>query len=613
MKHSTKIVRPAVVLPLTIAALGTYIANAAIPPVPVPPQNPITEAKRVLGKMLFWDEQLSSSNVVSCGTCHVPATGGGDNRISRNPGDDNVLNTPDDILGSAGIIRSDALDNFERDPVFAFNPQITGRSAPTMINAAFAPNLFWDGRGTSQFTDPQTGNVLIPVGGALESQAAAPILNNVEMAHAGFAWGDVSAKLQRVVPLDLSTTLPPDVLAARNANPSYPALFNAAFGSSQITAARIAMAIATYQRTLISDQSPFDAFRAGNPNALNPQQTQGFQEFQNHNCNACHSIAGPNQDLFTDHTFRNLGLRPIAEDNGRQAITGNAADAGRFKVPSLRNVALKRTFMHNGQFQTLPQVLGFYAGPTQFPQNVDPARNAVRPLPPQDANLIVQFLGALTDPRVQNSTFPFDRPTLFVDRPGDRNVVLGGGVAGNGGIVPQIIVQAPALITNQEFRVGVANARGTSNARLGVSHTGPVNGRIVPEFFFPTIVTSADGTSTQHWPLSTEVAQPGETLFVQWFVTDASALGGTALSNVGQVRIFCGSGGCPCDDIDFNNDGSRFDPIDIDAYLSMFSEGPCVPATAACQDIDFNNDGSIFDPQDIDAFLSVYSEGPCIQ
>ncbi len=68
-----------------------------------------------------------------------------------------------------------------------------------------------------------------------------------------------------------------------------------------------------------------------------------------------------------------------------------------------------------------------------------------------------------------------------------------------------------------------------------------------------------------------------------------------------------------CDNIDFNNDGSIFDPMDIDAFLSVYGEGPCIPATATCNDIDFNNDGSIFDPMDIDAFLSVYGEGPCIR
>ncbi|GEM_PF-1226137 len=67
-----------------------------------------------------------------------------------------------------------------------------------------------------------------------------------------------------------------------------------------------------------------------------------------------------------------------------------------------------------------------------------------------------------------------------------------------------------------------------------------------------------------------------------------------------------------CDSIDFNNDGSLFDPRDIDAFISVFSEGPCLPTGATCNDIDFNNNGSCFDPADIEAFISVFSEGPCL-
>ena len=89
------------------------------------------------------------------------------------------------------------------------------------------------------------------------------------------------------------------------------------------------------------------------------------------------------------------------------------------------------------------------------------------------------------------------------------------------------------------------------------------------------------------------------------------------------VTGFCGaaqnSGGATltvttgptCDGIDFNNDSSLFDPVDIDAFLSVYGEGPCIPSGATCNDIDFNNDGSVFDPCDIDSFLLVFSEGPC--
>jgi hypothetical protein len=91
---------------------------------------------------------------------------------------------------------------------------------------------------------------------------------------------------------------------------------------------------------------------------------------------------------------------------------------------------------------------------------------------------------------------------------------------------------------------------------------------------------------------------------------DISDLGGLAL---GEAIIAVGElpTGPTCDSIDFNNDGSSFDPQDIDAFLSVFSEGPCIPESATCNDIDFNNDGSLFDPCDIDAFLLLFSEGPC--
>jgi hypothetical protein len=75
--------------------------------------------------------------------------------------------------------------------------------------------------------------------------------------------------------------------------------------------------------------------------------------------------------------------------------------------------------------------------------------------------------------------------------------------------------------------------------------------------------------------------------------------------------VFIASVPQACDSLDFNDDGSLFDPTDIDAFLSVFSEGPCVPSTATCNDVDFNNDGSLFDPCDIDSFLLVFSEGPC--
>ena len=84
--------------------VGAGVAGAALPPVPVPPENPITESKRVLGKILFFEEQISTSNVVSCATCHVPASGGADPRVAAHPGLDGIVGTPDDIQGSPGVV-----------------------------------------------------------------------------------------------------------------------------------------------------------------------------------------------------------------------------------------------------------------------------------------------------------------------------------------------------------------------------------------------------------------------------------------------------------------------------------------------------------------------------
>jgi cytochrome c peroxidase len=590
----------------TIAVILSLVAVRAamgvLPPVPVPPENPLTEEKRVLGKILFWDEQLSTANVVSCGSCHQPSRGGADPRLARHSGLDGVLNSPDDILGSPGVIRSDASNNYERDPVFLLNPQITGRAANANINAAFSPLLFWDGRATSTFTDPQAGTTAIASGGALESQSVGPPLSSVEMAHAATDWDLVVSKLSRAKPLDLATAIPTDVQGVLSTNPTYPDLFVRAFGDGEITAARIAFALGTYQRTLISDQTPFDRFRAGDATALTPGQLQGFNEFQAHSCAACHRVVN---DLFTDFSFRNIGLRPTTEDPGRQSISGNAADRGKFKVPGLRNVGLKRTFMHNGMFQSLTQVIQFYArapgAPAQFPDNRDPLMNAIVPLPPQDAGAIQDFLqNALTDPRVAGQQFPFDKPLLFTERPSDQAVLLGGGVAGSGGVVPRIIVQGPALIGNLDYRVGLYGALGGANARLGVSANPPVNGRISPASFAGSATAggagAGNGLATLQWPLDPRVFTGTQTLFVQWFVSDPAAAGGEALSNVAQLRIFCGRSGCPgaCEAIDFFSDGGvTID--DLIEYLAFFQQGS--------MRADLDEDG--FEPQKPDGGVTI--------
>src|SRR5215218_3498434 len=138
--------RPTVVLLLALAA-GPTVA-AGLPPVPVPAENPITEPKRVLGKILFWDEQLSSDGSVACGTCHRPGAGGADPRAGRFPGVDK--GTIDDVMGSPGIASLDHDGHSRPHPLFGSGAQITPRLSPSNFGGLWADELFWDGRARTR-------------------------------------------------------------------------------------------------------------------------------------------------------------------------------------------------------------------------------------------------------------------------------------------------------------------------------------------------------------------------------------------------------------------------------------------------------------------------------
>ena len=424
---------------LFVGVLGSSFLAAAqgggpppsLPDVPEPAENPITEPKRLLGKILFWDEQLSSTNTMSCGTCHIPAFGGADPRLGLHPGADEVFNTDDDIIGSPGVPRRDSNGDPVSDPLFGNARQVTGRAAQSYFASMFSDENFWDGRASSTFIDPEDEvTVVIAEGGGLESQAVGPILSSVEMAFEGRTWDDVRNKLAGAIPMLLASNLPPDLEAALDANPSYPELFNAAFGSSAITASRIGMAIASYERTLVADQTPWDLFNDGDNSALTANQQQGLDFLvQDTPCFNCHE-----PPLFSDDNFRNIGLRPSAEDLGRQEVSGQGQDAGEFKTPSLRNIGLRASLMHVGWVTDVQDAIDFYnagtqnTGHVQFTADqddipgggggggggggVDEINEINIPANMQDE--IVDFLvNGLTDPRVAAEEFPFDRPTLL--------------------------------------------------------------------------------------------------------------------------------------------------------------------------------------------------------
>ena len=412
---------------IALASLKAFAQNPPpppqeFPPAPYPHENTHSEEKRILGKILFWDEQLSSDNTMSCGTCHLPSSAGGEPRFGVHPGFDSLFDTNDDIVGSPGVVRRDLNGELVDDAVFGFEAQVTGRASPSFFMGVFSPDNFWDGRALPQFIDPEDGETeLIAEGGSLENQAVGPILNSVEMAHDGRTWDDVRTKLNTVIPLLLASEIPEDMQEALDATPSYPALFEAAFGDEGIDAGRIAFAIATYERSLIPDETPWDLFVAGDRGAMTANQIEGWDILRNDTvCLNCHR-----PPLFTDNNFHNIGLRPAVEDLGRFDVTGVNRDRGRFKTPSLRNVGLKTSLMHVGWVNDVQDALNFYVSGTQntgheqFTQNQSGIPNSNLTInqiniPIGDHPEIVDFLAnALTDPRVANETFPFDRPTLL--------------------------------------------------------------------------------------------------------------------------------------------------------------------------------------------------------
>jgi hypothetical protein len=309
------------------------------------------------------------------------------------------------------------------------------------------------------------------------------------------------------------------------------------------------MAIATYERTLVPDQTPYDAFVAGNPGALTPQQANGLNVFMGPGrCVICHTTG-----LFSDDQFHNLGLRPIAEDNGRQAVTGNAGGAGRFKTPSLRNIGLRDTFMHTGQFTSIGDVFTFYrlgGGP-----NLANKDQQIIPLnvPPNEANDLINFLtNGLTDPRVANSLPPFDRPTLrsqILSELGNQNGIP---TIGSGGRFPVLLSNIPGNLGNIDFKVGVHNAVGGAPSTLvlgmapGLSQLTGVwinlsfsgSELLIPWTLSGPAGVAGAGYGTVRVVLPSAPSLAGLALYSQWFVWDGGAPAGAAATRGGRLDLF---------------------------------------------------------------------------
>ena len=530
-------------------------------PPPVPAGNPITATKIYLGKTLFWDEQMSSTRTVACGTCHFAGAGGADPRNPANqlaPGPDNLLGTPDDVGGSAGVPGNNASGTYTPVAPFGLDAQVTGRRSMAYTDAGYSQTLFWDGRATSTFTDPITNQVILNNNAALESQVLGPPLSSAEMAHAGRDWNDVANRIAGSKPLALSPSVPTP-LATWLGGRSYPELFQEAFGTPEVTPARIAMAIATFERSLYSDRTPIDLDVQGiQPLTAAEARGRGLFNNGNTNCNVCH--AG---NRFTDNSFRYIGVRPETDDIGRMGVTGFPADRGAFKVPSLRNVGLKTSFFHNGRFTTLEQVVAFYNRGGDFDGNNKP--NLIHPLglsPQQQADLVAFLRRPMIDPRVQAENERFERPSLYLGS-SRQPTITGTGRAGSGNIAPVIKAISPPLAGNPNFTVSVASALGNANAVLVISSTDPGVGSAIPtsgDLAYLTTTTQNTGPGNGWASLTIPIPQTPQvvngTFYARWYITDPAAANGFSVSQAARFTVF-GDAVAPARAkfVDFDGDG----------------------------------------------------------
>jgi cytochrome c peroxidase len=274
---------------LGLAAFAATVAAepGSVPPglkpLTIPEDNPQTAAKVELGKQLYFDQRLSRDNTIACASCHDPKKG--------------WSNGARFATGVRG--------------------QVGGRSAPSIINAAYYPLQFWDGRAKE-----------------LEGQALGPIQNPIEM---DLTLEEVVAKLNKVE--------------------GYQQQFQKVF-NSEVTAGGIAKAIAAFERTVLSGDAPYDRFKAGDKTALSEAAQRGMKVFFNKaHCSACHS--GPS---FSDAAFHNIGVGMESKepDLGRFVVTKVEGDKGSFKTPTLREIGRTAPYMHDGRFPTLEEVVEYY-------------------------------------------------------------------------------------------------------------------------------------------------------------------------------------------------------------------------------------------------------------
>lgn len=320
---------------------------ANFPPMVEPSGNAMTVEGVQLGRKLFYDPILSADSTKSCFSCHS---------LDKNFTD--------------GMAFSEGIDG-----------DFGERSSMALVNLGFSPGpFFWDGRSNT-----------------LEDQALLPVEDPVELHD---TWENVECKLSN--------------------HPEYPGLFREAFGitnANEITKELAAKALSQFERTLISGNSRYDKVIFQQQGFFSDDEWNGYQMFfdlatgvlPDAECGHCH-----NAPLFTINQFRNNGLDEVFDlndfpDLGLGEVTGNLFDNGKFKIPTLRNIALTAPYMHDGRFETLEEVVDHYNSGGHYADNLDPLIYPIGLDSTQKAQLIA-FLHTLTDPDFMSDEENYGNP-----------------------------------------------------------------------------------------------------------------------------------------------------------------------------------------------------------
>lgn len=307
--------------PADVETINYTAVPEGFPPIPFPKDNPITPEKVQLGRMLFYEVRLSRDHkMASCSHCMKP-----ENTFS------------DNTQISLGI---------EKLPEY--------RNTMTIVNSAYRPALFWDGRGTS-----------------IESPAYRSL------------W------LTQILGADTNV-----IARELSQDKYYPYLFKKAFGpDAKPSAYLISKAIATFVRTMVSGNSRYDKYIRGDHSVMNRQEKRGMELFfsERTRCSVCHSGF-----LFTDGIFHSTGIVTHYFDRGRWQITGDNKDRGKFITPTLRNVEYTGPYMHDGSVPTLLDVINHYNNGGKPFINKDTLLRPLNLNDPEKADLIA-FLKTLTD------------------------------------------------------------------------------------------------------------------------------------------------------------------------------------------------------------------------